>query len=123
MTGATNTRHAEDLVTIKQLYEAFLARPDGRGVSEKFLRARADGDILVFVDYAGGSHLYDKIPSIIRILTAKRCKRPGISWKDIRREFNRGQIFSRKSIAELFEAGHSEEQVVELLSKHLASSL
>jgi hypothetical protein len=123
MKVASNSNYVEELITVKQMYEVFCARPDGRGVSEKFLRARGDGDILVFVDYSGGSHLYDKLPSIIRILTAKRCKRPGVSWKDIKKEFNRDRLFSRESIVEMFHAGDSEDQIVACLAKHLSSLL
>ena len=110
--------YIEKPVSIQELYDS---KKTGEP-SIRALRSRAQEGILVYVRSQGNEHLYDETLSVIRARAARECKRPGVRWKDIKRELPYISITNDK-IKELLNSGVSEEKIIQMLRDELNSRL
>ncbi len=110
--------YTEKKVTIKELFESGKTRE----LSIKALRSRAEEGVLVFVETKGNINYYDESISIIRVLAARKCKRPGIRWKDISKAYTNSD-FEKEKIVHLFNQGKTEADIIQQMTNHLNAIL
>lgn len=105
-------------VTIKELFESGQTKEP----SIKALRTRADEGILVFLESMGNVYYYDEQLSIIRDLAARKCKRPGVRWKDIKNAFKKSG-YSPEKIIEMLNHSKSKAEIVNEIANELSAIL
>lgn len=121
----TNSNYDKINLSLKEFYSRIKKEKLFKHTSERFLRSRADDEILIYADYdtATGSYRYDFQLSIIRLRSAMKCKRPLVTWKRIKSILISDKHFSDSEIIKRLKNGESDKEISDNFSDRLTELL
>lgn len=110
--------YVKNNVSLKQLFNSKKTKEP----SVKALRTRAEEGILVYRESIANVYYYDEQLSIIRALAARKCKRPGIRWKDISKALDDSR-YTEKKIVDMLNQDKSNAEIIKEIAEELMTIL